>query len=37
MIQDLDLSKYCDLLPMQRYAAMAATGGLVDLPPQSLI
>jgi transposase len=37
MIQDVVLSKYCDLIPMERYAAMAARGGLVDLPPQSLI
>jgi transposase len=37
MIQDVVLSKYCDLIPMQRYAAMAARSGLVDLPPQSLI
>lgn len=37
MIQDVALSKYCDLIPMQRYAAMAERGGLVDLPPQSLI
>jgi len=31
------LSKYCDLIPIERYAAMAARSGLVDLPPQSLI
>lgn len=37
LIQDVVLSKYCDLIPMERYAAMAARGGLVDLPPQSLI
>ena len=37
MIQDVVLSKYCDLIPMERYAAMAARGGLVSLPPQSLI
>lgn len=37
MIQDVVLSKYCDLIPMQRYVAMAARTGLVDLPPQSLI
>lgn len=37
MIQDVVLSKYCDLIPMERYAAMAARGGLVNLPPQSLI
>ena len=37
MIQDVVLSKYCDLIPIERYAAMAARSGLVDLPPQSLI
>lgn len=37
MIQDVVLSKYCDLIPMERYAAMAARGGLMDLPPHSLI
>ncbi|MGK5089976.1 hypothetical protein WDW86_20690 [Bdellovibrionota bacterium FG-2] len=37
MIQDVALSKYCDLIPIQRYAAMAARSGLKDLPPQSLI
>lgn len=37
MIQDVVLSKYCDLIPMQRYTAMAARVGLVGLPSQSLI
>jgi transposase len=37
MIQDVVLSKYCDLIPIERYAAMAQRGGLKDLPPQSLI
>ena len=37
MIQDVALSKYCDLIPMERYSAMAARGGVSDLPPQSLI
>ena len=37
MILDVVLSKYCDLIPIERYAAMAARGGLNDLPPQSLI
>jgi transposase len=37
MIVDVALSKYCDLIPMERYAAMAGRGGLIDLPPQSLI
>src|ERR1019366_3461150 len=37
MIQDVALTKYCDLIPIERYAAMAGRSGLVDLPPQSLI
>ena len=37
MIQDVVLSKYCDLIPIERYVAMAARGGLMDLPPHSLI
>ena len=37
MILDVALSKYCDLIPMERYAAMAGRGGLPELPPQSLI
>lgn len=37
MILDVGLSKYCDLIPIQRYAAMAGRGGLVSLPQQSLI
>ena len=37
MIEDVALSKYCDLIPIERYVAMAARGGLKDLPPQSLI
>ena len=37
MIQDVALSKYCDLIPIERYAAMAARSGLKDLPPHSLI
>lgn len=37
MILDIALSKYCDLIPIERYAAMAARGGVKDLPPQSLI
>jgi transposase len=34
---DVGLSKYCDLIPVERYAAMAARSGVKDLPPQSLI
>jgi transposase len=37
MILDVVLSKYCDLIPMERYAQMAARSGLMDLPPHSLI
>jgi transposase len=37
MITDVALSKYCDLIPMNRYVAMAARGGLADLPANSLI
>ena len=34
---DVALSKYCDLIPVERYAAMAGRQGVSDLPPQSLI
>jgi transposase len=37
MILDVVLSKYCDLIPIERYAAMAGRSGLIDLPPHSLI
>jgi transposase len=37
MITDIALSKYCDLIPINRYAAMAGRSGLVDLPANSLI
>jgi len=37
MIMDVALSKYCDLIPMNRYVAMAERSGLVDLPANSLI
>jgi transposase len=37
MIIDVALSKYLDLIPMQRYVAMAARGGVFDIPPHSLI
>jgi transposase len=36
-IIDVALSKYCDLIPIERYTAMAGRDGLMDLPPQSLI
>jgi len=37
MILDVVLSKYCDLIPMERYVQMAARSGLEDLPANSLI
>jgi len=37
MIQDVALSKYCDLIPIERYSGMAKRSGLKDLPPHSLI
>lgn len=37
LMMDVALSKYCDLIPIERYAAMAARQGLPGLPPQSLI
>ena len=37
LIVDATLSKYCDLLPMERYTQMAARQGFGGLPPQSLI
>ena len=37
LIIDATLSKYCDLIPMERYCQMAARNGLLGLPPHSLI
>lgn len=37
MIVDIALSKYCDLIPIGRYKAMAERSGLIDLPANSLI
>jgi transposase len=37
MIIDISMSKYCDLNPVERYAAMAAREGLAGLPANSLI
>jgi len=34
---DVALSKYCDLIPVERYSSIAGRAGLMDLPPQSLI
>lgn len=36
LILDVAMSKYCDLIPVERYTSMAAREGLKDLPPQSL-
>lgn len=35
-IVDVALSKYCDLIPIDRYSNIAGRGGLEDLPPQIL-
>jgi len=37
MILDVALSKFCDLIPIERYVSMAARRGVEGLPPQSLI
>lgn len=37
MILDVALTKYCDLIPIERYVGIAARKGVVGLPPQSLI
>lgn len=37
MVLDVVLSKYCDLIPIERYAQMAARGGVMGMPPNSLI
>jgi len=37
MILDVALSKYCDLIPIERYVSIAARKGVEGLPPQSLI
>lgn len=37
MITDVALSKYCDLIPINRYVAMAGRAGIKDLPANSLI
>lgn len=37
LIIDATLSKYCDLIPMERYCQIAARSGLLGLPPHSLI
>ncbi len=37
MIIDVAASKFCDLIPIERYCAMAAREGFEDLPSNSLI
>lgn len=37
MMVDVSLTKYCDLIPIERYSAIAGRCGIQDLPPQSLI
>ena len=37
LVLDVCLSKYCDLIPIERYCSMAARQGLENLPTQSMI
>ncbi|SMF84814.1 IS66 family transposase, partial [Pseudobacteriovorax antillogorgiicola] len=37
VIIDIALSKYCDLIPIERYSSIAARSGIEGLPPNSLI
>lgn len=37
LIIDVSLSKYCDLIPIERYVQIAFRAGLKDLPAQSMI
>jgi len=37
MAIDVAMTKYCDLVPIERYARMAEREGMKGLPPQSLI
>lgn len=37
LVIDVSLSKYCDLIPIERYSQIAYRNGLENLPPQSLI
>lgn len=37
LIIDVGLSKYCDLIPIERYTSMASRQGFKGLPPNSLI
>lgn len=37
MVVDVALSKYCDLIPVERYVQMAARSGVIGLPANTLI
>ncbi|MEK6704594.1 MAG: IS66 family transposase, partial [Bdellovibrionota bacterium] len=37
MMVDVVMTKYCDLIPVERYTKIAERSGVPDLPPQSLI
>ncbi len=37
MMMDVAMSKYCDLVPIERYATIAGRAGLEDLPANSLV
>jgi len=37
LIIDVAMSKFCDLVPIERYAAIAGRDGVLGLPPNSLI
>lgn len=37
MVVDVALSKYCDLIPVERYVSMAARSGVTGLPANTLI
>lgn len=37
MMIDVSVSKYCDLIPIERYVRMASQLGISGIPPQSLI
>lgn len=37
LMQDVALTKYCDLIPIERYTKIAERSGVPGLPPQSLI
>lgn len=37
MMVDVALTKYCDLIPIERYSKIAERAGIKNLPPQSLI